>query len=262
MIELAETSEDESLKLELRDQARRMQGFLTGLSDVVELKDENSVYWVERTGKKNQIIHLRSAPLDIAQVLDEELFKKQSSIVMTSATITRKKDPSYFSTRIGANTIRQVKVNSPFDYISNMRVCVMNDCPDPTTRDRSPYLKYLTESYLLFGGGREGGTLVLFTNYSDLQFCYHTLMPRWKRTGRSLYAQGEGYSRSELRNRMMSEGDVCSWELRAFGKGFDAKGPSLSQLIITRLPFENPNHPVLEAKSEIFEKKGENHLWK
>ena len=65
-----------------------MQGFLTGLSDVVELKDENSVYWVERTGKKNQIIHLRSAPLDIAQVLDEELFKKQSSIVMTSATIT------------------------------------------------------------------------------------------------------------------------------------------------------------------------------
>ena len=40
LIELAETSEDESLKLELRDQARkRMQGFLTGLSDVAELKD-------------------------------------------------------------------------------------------------------------------------------------------------------------------------------------------------------------------------------
>ena len=77
LIELAETSEDESLKLELRDQARRMQGFLTGLSDIVELKDENSVYWVERTGKKNQIIHLRSAllTLDIAQVLDEELLK-------------------------------------------------------------------------------------------------------------------------------------------------------------------------------------------
>ena len=44
----------------------------------------------------------------------------------------------------------------------------------------------------------------------------------------------------------------------SFWKGFDAKGPSLSQLIITRLPFENPNHPVLEAKSEIFEKKGKN----
>ena len=258
LIELAEASEDESLKLELRDQARRMQGFLTGLSDLVELKDENSVYWVERTGKKNQIIHLRSAPLDIAQVLDEELFKKQSSIVMTSATITRKKDPAYFSTRIGANTIRQVKVNSPFDYISNMRVCVMNDCPDPTTRDRSPYLKYLTEAIYSLAAAVEGGTLVLFTNYSDLQFCYHTLMPRWKRTGRSLYAQGEGYSRSELRSRMMSEGDVLLLGAESFWKGFDAKGPSLSQLIITRLPFENPNHPVLEAKSEIFEKKGKN----
>ena len=94
----------------------------------------------------------------------------------------------------------------------------MNDCPDPTTRDRSPYLKYLTEAIYSLASAVEGGTLVLFTNYSDLQFCYHTLMPRWKRTGRSLYAQGEGYSRSELRNRMMSEGDVYSWELRAFGR--------------------------------------------
>ena len=51
-----------------------MQGYLRGLSEIVELKDEKSVYWLERTGKKNQIIHLRSAPLEIAEVLREQLF--------------------------------------------------------------------------------------------------------------------------------------------------------------------------------------------
>ena len=63
LVEVAEITEDESLKIELKDQAKRVQGYLTGLSEIVELKDGKSVYWLERTGKKNQIIHLRSAPL-------------------------------------------------------------------------------------------------------------------------------------------------------------------------------------------------------
>ena len=102
----------------------------------------------------------------------------------------------------------------------------------------------------------EGGTLVLFTNYSDLKHCYHHLLPRWKKLGRSVYAQGEGYSRSELREKMIEEQDVLLLGAESFWKGFDAKGPCLSQVIITRLPFENPGHPVLEAKSEILSKAG------
>ena len=63
LVEVAEITEDESLKIELKDQAKRVQGYLTGLSEIVELKDGKSVYWLERTGKKNQIIHLRRRPL-------------------------------------------------------------------------------------------------------------------------------------------------------------------------------------------------------
>ena len=90
LVELGELCEDETAKLEIKDQAKRMQGYLNGLSDIFDLKDPDSVYWMERTGKKNQIIHLRSAPLKIAEILREQLFAKKSSIVMTSATLTRK----------------------------------------------------------------------------------------------------------------------------------------------------------------------------
>ena len=77
--------------MELRDQAKRIQAYLSDLSEVIEQKDENSVYWLERGGRSNQIIYLRSAPLEIATVLREELFAKDSSILLTSATITRKR---------------------------------------------------------------------------------------------------------------------------------------------------------------------------
>ena len=45
------------------------------------------------------------------------------------------------------------------------------------------------------------------------------------------------------------------WEPKVL-EGFDAKGPSLSQVILTRLPFENPGHPVMEAKTERLKAEG------
>ena len=123
-------------------------------------------------------------------------------------------------------------------------------------RNREPYLHCLSEAVHACSAGIEGGTLALFTNYSDLRHCYHALRARWKKLGRSLYAQGEGFSRSELRGRLMEEGDALLLGAESFWKGFDAKGPSLSQVVITRLPFENPGHPLLEAKTELLREQG------
>jgi ATP-dependent DNA helicase DinG len=256
LIELGELTEDESLKLELKDQARRMQGYLNGLAEVLDLKDSNAVYWIERTGKQNQIIHLRSAPLDIAKALREQLFARDVSVLMTSATLTRKGTAKAFRSTIGVELVDEGIVDSPFDYDANLQIRVLSDCPDPMSNNRLPYLDYMVEVLNACATSIEGGTLVLFTNYSDLKHCYHNLLPRWKKLGRSVYAQGEGLSRSELREKMIEEQDVLLLGAESFWKGFDAKGPCLSQVIITRLPFENPGHPVLEAKSELLSKDG------
>lgn len=256
LVELSELSEDENRKLELKDQAKRMQGYLMGLSEVSELKDEGSVYWLERAGKKNQIIHLRSAPLDIASVLRRDLFGKQTSIIMTSATLTRKGKADCFKSQVGAEEVKEGIVHSPFDYLSNMQVRILMDSPEPMSGNRDPYLNYLVEAIHGSASAMEGGTLALFTNYSDLKYAYHYLLPRWQKIGRSVYAQGEGFSRSELRAKLIEEEDALLLGAESFWKGFDAKGPCLSQVIITRLPFENPSHPVMEAKTEILAEAG------
>jgi ATP-dependent DNA helicase DinG len=256
LIELGETCEDETTKIEIKDQAKRMQGYLNGLSDIFDLKDPDSVYWMERTGKKNQIIHLRSAPLKIAEILREQLFAKKSSIVMTSATLTRKGKADTFKEEVGVDILDQKIVLSPFDYENNMQVRILSDCPEPQGKDRSLYLKFLVRAIDSAAKSIEGGTLALFTNFADLEYCFHNLKSSWGRLGRSVYAQGQGYSRSELGARMMEEGDVLLLGAESFWKGFDAKGPSLSQVILTRLPFENPGHPVMEAKTERLSKAG------
>ncbi len=256
LVELGEVCEDETTKLEIKDQAKRMQGYLNGLSEVFDLKNPDAVYWMERTGKKNQIIHLRSAPLKVAEILRDELFAKKSSIIMTSATLTRKGKADSFRKEVGVDDADERVVKSPFDYQHNMQVRIMSDFPEPQSRDRSLYLKCLFLAIDMAARSMEGGTLVLFTNYADLEYCYHNLRSPWSKLGRSVYAQGQGFARSELRSRMLEEGDVLLLGAESFWKGFDAKGSCLSQVILTRLPFENPGHPIMEAKTERLEAEG------
>jgi len=256
LVELGELCEDETAKLEIKDQAKRMQGYLNGLSEVFDLKNPDAVYWMERTGKKNQIIHLRSAPLKVAEILREELFAKQSSIVMTSATLTRKGKADSFRKEVGVDEVEERVVKSPFDYENNMQIRIMSDFPEPQGKNRALYLKCLVHSIDSAARSMEGGTLALFTNYADLEYCYHNLRASWTKLGRSVYAQGQGFSRSELRSKMVEEEDVLLLGAESFWKGFDAKGPCLSQVILTRLPFENPGHPIMEAKTERLEAEG------
>ncbi|MGA1116326.1 MAG: ATP-dependent DNA helicase [Opitutales bacterium] len=255
LIELSEVAKDETLKIELRDKIKRLQGYLSDLAEVIDQKKPDSVYWLERGGRSNQIIYLRSAPLEIAPILKEEVFSKDSSVLMTSATITRKGSADYFRKEVGADFAEECLVRSPFDYENQMTIKICNDCPEPQMADRNRYLEYLTRAIGGLAQSVEGGTLVLFTNYSDLRYCHEQLRPQWSRLQRSIYAQGGPHSRSELRKRVVEEGDALLLGAESFWKGFDAKGSCISQVIITRLPFENPGHPLLEAKSEILQAK-------
>jgi ATP-dependent DNA helicase DinG len=53
-----------------------------------------------------------------------------------------------------------------------------------------------------------------------------------------------------LAHRMREAGNAILFGTDSFWTGIDVPGPALSQVIITRLPFEVPTHPVLEARAE------------
>ena len=82
----------------------------------------------------------------MAEILREELFARESSIIMTSATLTRKGKAESFKQEVGVENAEERVVQSPFDYENNMQVRIMSDFPEPQGRDRSLYLKCLVKS--------------------------------------------------------------------------------------------------------------------
>ena len=122
LIELSDRADDEPTRRELKDQIKRGQAYLSAISEFIEVKDKSCVYWLERGGSRNQLIYLRSAPLSVAPILAEELFAKPTSVIMTSATLTRKGSAATFSKQIGAEDVPQCLVSSPFDYEKNLSI--------------------------------------------------------------------------------------------------------------------------------------------
>ena len=103
-----------------------------------------------------------------------------------------------------------------------------------------------------------GGTLVLFTSYFDLKKVAERSGPFLKKINRPLFTQGVGLARSELTRRFSDAGNGVLFGTDSYWTGVDIPGPSLSQVIIARLPFENPGHPISEARNEYVRARGGN----
>jgi ATP-dependent DNA helicase DinG len=101
-----------------------------------------------------------------------------------------------------------------------------------------------------------GGTLVLFTSYNDMRAVAATLEPVFRAAQRPFLMQGADLSRTELANQMRDLGNAVLFGTDSFWTGVDVPGEALAQVIITRLPFDPPTHPITEAKCEHIREAG------
>jgi ATP-dependent DNA helicase DinG len=68
--------------------------------------------------------------------------------------------------------------------------------------------------------------------------------------------QGQGTSRTRLLEKFKRAKDGVLFGTDSFWTGVDVPGEALSNVIITRLPFAVPDHPLTEAKLEFIESNG------
>jgi ATP-dependent DNA helicase DinG len=72
----------------------------------------------------------------------------------------------------------------------------------------------------------------------------------------NLLVQGSGAPRGKLLERFKTTPGSVLFGTDSFWMGVDVPGEALSNVIITRLPFAVPDHPLIEAKLELIEERG------
>ncbi|MBV9672728.1 MAG: ATP-dependent DNA helicase [Verrucomicrobia bacterium] len=253
VIEVIKTLDDETLKSELQDLGRRIRDARTGVDDFLQQKPDNYVYWIEQTGKTAASLTLNAVPIDIALVLNRMLFKEEKTCVMTSATLSVGRDDlAYFRNRVGGYDAAATKIGSPFDYEKQMRIFVVQKVPDPRDPEYEKELERWIGHFLEKSKGR---AFVLFTSYKTLSSLAERMKPLLSRRY-TFMAQGHGMSRTQMLERFKLTNDGVLFGTDSFWTGVDVPGEALSNVIITRLPFAVPDHPIVEAKLEFIESNG------
>jgi len=193
------------------------------------------ISWAEGKNTRNSItVSVCSAPLDISDLVQEALFGKVKTVVLTSATLAVNKSFNYLKSRLGItdNTLELI-AESPFDFKSNVLLFI----PKEYTNEFKVAKDLVMAS--------KGSVLFLFTSYRALREHYNNMDIPYPK-----FIQEYGVSKSAILEKFKKSGNGVLFATKSFWEGVDVKGDSLKMVIIHKLPFSNPSDLLYKTRIE------------
>ncbi|RSK28881.1 ATP-dependent DNA helicase [Bacillus sp. HMF5848] len=201
-----------------------------GLS--ILLKDNEGIFWLEGHEEDSTLVIM---PRLVETILRQEVFSQKIPFVFSSATLSQAGDFSYIASSLGIEQYASFTVASPFDYEENMKV--LGHTFEKEEQKWSDIIDALKAN-----GGR---SLVLFTSIEEMN--RFRVVADTQDLPFDIVYEGDREISDIVRDFQTDHTTVlCSFNL---WEGLDVPGESLTQVIVSSLPFP-PHDPVFQAKRQ------------
>ena len=241
--ELLEDMENDSLRTELEGARERCRATIDTIATFTQRIMDDAVYYIEDNGMS---ANLYASPLNIPELLNAKLFNGNNPVILCSATLTVRNSFDYYVSRTGFSGGRMIRLDSPFSP-DQARVIIPRHLLDPGDEN---YLESLVGHIRENVALTSGKAFVLFTSYQALRYCADALKSEFEDNNWRLLVQGGELSRNRMLEEFRKDTDSVLFGTDSFWTGVDVPGESLSNVILTRLPFASPGHPLIAARLE------------
>lgn len=245
---------------EVENLLRRIRETRFNLEFIVAGDDRRYVYWVERRGRGT---FLRASPIDVSTLLQDKLFDRVETVVLTSATLASAGSFDFIKQRLGltpdaeeedGTESREAKTDelvasSGYNYEEQAVLYLPPRMPDP----RSPgWTERAAAEVTALLNVSKGRAFVLSTSLSGMRALYERVAPE---VDFPCFVQGS-MAKAGLLDRFRTTPNAVLFATASFWQGVDVRGEQLSCVIIDKLPFAVPTDPVVAARQRFIEEQG------
>jgi len=243
---------------------KRVTRLRTELEFLLESNSANMVYWMERRihaggsekspsrgafRSQARTTFLQATPIDVSELLHEQVFDQIPTVVLTSATLTVQGGFEHMRRRLGLTEARELVVPSHFQYGKQALLYLPPEMPDPRDPEFPEAAARCIQRVLEHSRGR---AFCLFTSYAQMRTLYERLLPV---LDFPILLHGTA-PRKALLEEFRATPNAVLFGTASFWQGVDVQGESLSCVIIDRLPFAVPSDPVVQARMKAIEEAG------
>lgn len=226
------------------------------LSYLTEAVTDDHVFWAEGDRKKSWV-KLCGVPLDIGELLSAIWRGNSYAIIFTSATMTVSGSIDYFKRKVGLEGELEDRTSfkafsSPFSHEQMLRCAVQSSLMP----DASGYNEYIADVIIRLLNTFDKNILVLFTANSMLYGVHKVIKNSvtFPDDG-EFFVQGISGTRATLLDKFKESKKGVLLGTSSFWEGIDAPGEACEIVIIPRLPFPVPTHPLTQALAARVEQK-------
>jgi ATP-dependent DNA helicase DinG len=225
---------------------RRARQLRFDLNFIVKADDQQFVYWIERRGRG---VFLRASPIDVSGFLQDRLFNKVPTVVLTSATLSSAGNFRFIRDRLGLDEGEEMIAESIFDFENQAVLYLPAKMPDP----RAPqWGAAAAEEVIKIVNATQGRAFVLSTSFAGMNEMFERVASQ---IDYPCLVQGSA-SKSELLKKFRVTPHAVLFATASFWQGVDVRGEQLSCVIIDKLPFAVPSDPIVAARQRHIEEAG------
>ena len=217
----------------------------------IMVDDQDSLGWVRWFETYRHTFMISRTPIDIATEFQRFIGRRETTWILTSATLTVAKKFDHFINRLGLQDATTASWESPFDYRNQALFYHPRNLPEPASDD---FVEKIVDVVMPVLEASRGRAFFLFTSHRALQEAKELLK---NRLAYPLLVQGTEPKRV-LIEAFKKQGNAVLLGTSSFWEGVDVRGAALSCVIIDKLPFASPGDPVLKARLDSLKQQGEN----